>query len=200
MSAPAIPPASAPTCYLRGTNIRTINGECKIEDLKIGDELITHNGSIRPVKWVGRMSYKKSQRPWQQSILPVLISKGALGDGLPQRDLYVSQRHEMFIDGVLVMAKDLLNSTTIRISAETGATTIQYFHVMLETHDAILAEGQPAETLRSGAAHREKFENFVDYLRLYPNDSKRSLKRFAPFQKNFGVKIVFGKKMLTWVG
>ena len=72
-------------------------------------------------------------------------------------------------------------------------------HVMLETHDAILAEGQPAETLRSGSADREKFENFAEYLRLYPNDSKRNLKRFAPFQisfgqKSFALKFVVGKK------
>ena len=199
MSAPA-----SPGCYLRGTKIATSNGECKIEDLKIGDQLITHNGSIRPVKWVGRMSYNKGERPWLRSVLPVLISKGALGKGLPHQDLFVSQRHEMFIDGVLVMAKQLLNGTTIRLSAQMDATVIQYFHVMLETHDAILAEGQPAETLRSGAADREKFENFAEYLRLYPNDSKSNLKRFAPFQisfgqKSFGMKFVVGKKTTATV-
>jgi Hint domain len=163
--------SAPPVCYLEGTNIKTINGECKVEALAIGDMLITVEGHVRPVKWVGRMSYKKTNRAWQRSVLPIQISTGALGNGLPLRDLYVSQKHKLFMNNMLVSAEDLLNGETIKITTCGNAPKLTYFHVALETHDAILAEGQPAETLRTDAANREKFENFMEYLRLYPGEA-----------------------------
>ena len=86
----------SPVCYLEGTLIRTVTGEQKVEDLAIGDMLITVEDQMRPVKWIGRMSFKKSSRDWQRAILPVRIAKGALGNGLPLRDLFVSRSTSCF--------------------------------------------------------------------------------------------------------
>lgn len=178
MTAPA-----APVCYLRGTRIATPNGEREIEDLHIGDEVLTASGAIRPIKWIGRMFYPKSRREWQRRVLPVLIAKGALGNALPKRDLLVSQAHMMLIDGVLIEARFLLNGGSIRISDQTTASELVFYHIELSSHDALLAEGQPAETLRANCRHREKFANFGEYLRLYPNEGRAMPKPFAPVHK-----------------
>jgi hypothetical protein len=179
--------SAPPVCYLKGTLIKTTSGDRKIEELAIGDLLVTAEGHVRSVKWVGRMSYKKSERDWQRSVLPVQISAGALGRGLPTRDLFVSQKHKLFIDNMLVAAEDLLNGETIKISAQSAIQKLQYFHIALETHDAILAEGQPAETLRTDAENREKFENFAEYLNLYPHEDGKKLAPFAPLAKPRGM-------------
>ncbi len=179
-----------PICYLEGTHISTVVGERKIEDLAIGDLLITVEGHVRPVKWIGRMSYKKSNRQWQRSVLPVKIMAGALGSGLPKHDLFVSQKHKLFMENVLVSAEDLINGETIKIVAIDDTSKLCYYHVALETHDAIIAEGQPAETLRTDAANREKFENFAEYLRLYPNEDGKKLKPFAPLAKPRGLRML----------
>ena len=178
----------SPVCYLEGTLIRTVTGEQKVEDLAIGDMLITVEDQIRPVKWIGRMSFKKSSRDWQRAILPVRIAKGALGNGLPLRDLFVSQKHKLLLEGVFVSAEDLLNGDTVKIAASDGTIKLNYFHVALETHEALLAEGQPAETLRTDATNREKFENFAEYLRLYPNEDGKKLQPYAPIAKPRGLR------------
>ncbi len=180
--------SAPPVCYLEGTHIKTANGECKVENLAIGDRVVTVEGHLRPVKWVGRMSYKKTSRAWQSSVLPVHISAGALGNGLPVSSLFVSQKHKLFIDNRLVSAEDLLNGDTVKIAKCSDMLKLNYFHVALETHDAILAEGQPAETLRADAANREKFENFVEYLRLYPDEDGKKLQPFAPLAKPRGFR------------
>ena len=171
---------AAPICYLSGTIIRTVDGDRKIDDLQIGDLVKTLNGTARPVKWVGRLSYSKSHRDWQKKILPVLITKGALGDGLPFRNLYVSQAHMLCVDGSLIEARFLVNGTTIRISDQSLNTSLNYYHVELADHDVIYAEGQPAETLRANYRHREKFENFIEYMRLYPNEGRSMPKLWGP--------------------
>ena len=47
-------------------------------------------------------------------------------------------------DGVLIEAKDLVNGVTI-VQAE-RVENVEYFHVELETHDVIIAEGALSET------------------------------------------------------
>jgi len=64
-------------CFLRGTKIQTVPGERKVEDLAIGDLLPTVFGGIRPVQWIGRYRYKKSDpsKPWVKYARPVRITR-----------------------------------------------------------------------------------------------------------------------------
>ena len=79
-------------CFLKGTKIRTAEGERKIEDLAIGDLLPTMFGGLRPVQWIGRYPVKKSDpsKPWAESALPVRIARSALAPNVPHADLYVT--------------------------------------------------------------------------------------------------------------
>jgi hypothetical protein len=76
--------------------------------------------------------------------LPVRISTGAMAENVPHRDLYVSPDHCMFVDGSLIPAKLLINGTTV--TQPIVLTAVDYFHIELEEHDVILAEGAQAET------------------------------------------------------
>jgi Hint domain len=51
---------NATNCFLKGTTIRTVSGDRKIEDLAVGDLLPTMFGGLRPVQWIGRYPIKKA--------------------------------------------------------------------------------------------------------------------------------------------
>ena len=102
-------------CLLRGTKIRTAEGERNIEDLAIGDLLPTMLGGLRPIQWIARYPLKKSDpsKPWVKCVLPVRISRSALAPDVPHTDLYVTKGHCLFLDGLLAPAGSLINGTSI---------------------------------------------------------------------------------------
>ena len=116
-------------CYCRGTLIRTARGDSPVEALAIGDKVITAAGAARPIKWIGRRSYD-GRFARGRHLLPVCIEAGALDDNVPARDLWISPHHAMFLEGVLIEARDLLNGVTIT-QAE-SVRGLEYFHVELE--------------------------------------------------------------------
>jgi len=151
---------------LKGTKIRTAEGERAVEDLAIGDLLPTEFGGMRPVQWVGRYHYKKSDpsKPWVKDAQPVRIVRSALADNVPHADLFVTQSHAVFVDGALVTAGSLINGTTISLSAAEEFDQLEFFHIKLEAHDIVYAEGAQCETLLTVD---ERANNFADYLRKY---------------------------------
>ena len=167
--------AKALVCFLKGTKIRTASGDRKVEDLMIGDLLPTVSGEMRPIQWVARYSYKKSDpaKEWVKAARPVRIARSAIDHNVPHADLYVTTGHALFIDGVLVPAGSLINDTTITLHDAREFDELEYFHIKLESHDVIFAEGAPCETL---LAVKENARNFADYYRMYgvPKADERS--------------------------
>jgi autotransporter passenger strand-loop-strand repeat protein len=155
----------ATPCYCRGTLILTEAGERPIEDLHIGDRLMTQSGVARPIRWIGRRSYAGRFLTGNATVLPVRIDAGALADGVPQRDLFVSPLHAMFIDGALIPASALVNGASI--VQVTEIDQVEYIHLELDSHDVILAEGAPSETFIDDDS-RGLFHNAGEYRMLYP--------------------------------
>jgi hypothetical protein len=155
-----------PSCFLRGTVIRTAEGNGKIEDLAVGDLLPTVFGGVCPIQWVGRCRYRKSDpvKPWARNVMPIRIAHSALGPNVPHATLYISDAHSLLIDGVLVAAGNLVNGTTITRYEARELDELEFFHIKLERHDVIYAEGAPTETLLEDD---ESAVNFAEYLRQY---------------------------------
>lgn len=152
-------------CFLRGTRILTLQGERPIEDLRIGDLVSTVSGDPKAVKWIGRMRVDREVLR-DAARAPVKIAQGAFNGVLPHSDLYVSYRHRLLINGLLIPAGDLINGISITRAESTSSDFLEYFHVELDRHDVIFANGAPAETLQ-GDANREDFDNFDEYVALY---------------------------------
>ena len=109
-----------------------------------GDRVATLHGEARPIKWIGRRSYDGRFVRGQPLMLPVSLKRGALEENVPARDLHVSPGHAICIDGVLVPAWLLVNGVSITQAASVDKVT--YIHIELAAHEAIFADGCPAES------------------------------------------------------
>ena len=154
-------------CFVRGTRILTPDGEVPVEELAIGGNVATLSGAARRIKWIGRRAYDGRFTAGNLGVLPVRIAAGALADGVPSRDLRVSPEHALHIDGALAPARLLVNGATITQAED--VEQVEYFHIELDTHDVILAEGAPAETYID-CDNRFMFHNAGEFARLYPEE------------------------------
>jgi hypothetical protein len=153
-------------CLLRGTTIRTASGTRKIEDLVVGDLLPTLFGGERPIQWIARYPFRKSDpsKPWVKAVQPVQVARSALALDIPHTDLYLTEWHALFVDGVLIPVGSLINGTTIKPYEARELAELEFFNIKLESHDVIYAEGAPVETLLEVD---ECAVNFSEYLRKY---------------------------------
>jgi len=131
-------------CFAEGTRILTEDGEIPVERVAVGDFVPGQmSGRMRRVVWVGRrtVEVKHHPRPWD--VAPVRIRAGALAAGQPARDLRLSPDHAVLVDGALIPVRYLLNGASI---VQQRVARITYWHVELDAHDVLLAEGMPCES------------------------------------------------------
>jgi collagen type I/II/III/V/XI/XXIV/XXVII alpha len=130
-------------CFAAGTRIATTRGDVAVEHLRIGDTVCLAEGGTAPVIWLGhrRLDCRRHARP--QDVHPVRVAAHAFGLGRPARDLRLSPDHAVFVDGVLIPVRYLLNGATV---TQEDAARVTYWHVELDRHAVLLAEGLPAET------------------------------------------------------
>lgn len=131
-------------CFYPGTRLAAEHGEVEVQDVKAGTMLRTADGRVMPVRWVGRSEVSLTFAD-KLRVLPVRIKAGALTENVPARDLLVSPGHAIFIDGILVHAGAMVNGVTI-LRENNVPETFTYYHVELESHELLLAEGVAAES------------------------------------------------------
>jgi hypothetical protein len=153
-------------CFMAGTQILTPYGEVAVETLKRGDLVLTADGAVKPVIWLGRQTistlFADPIRVW-----PIRVKAGALGENLPSRDLVLSPDHALLVGGVLIHAGALVNGLSIVREGDVPEV-FTYFHVELDDHSLILAENTPAETFVDNV-ERLAFDNWAEHEALYPD-------------------------------
>jgi hypothetical protein len=137
--------ADASVCFVAGTRIATLSGEALVERLAIGDVVLTAQGNARPIVWIGtgRVLATRGRR---SAATPVIVRRGALADNVPTNDLRVTKGHSLLLDGVLIPVEELVNHRSILWDDRAQEVTI--YHIELEMHDVLLANGAPAESYR----------------------------------------------------
>jgi hypothetical protein len=176
-------PPSVP-CFLAGTMIKTPEGETRVEDLRIGDLVVDIEGTPHPVKWIGTRRYR-APLPDRVDVVPILISAGAFGRNVPDRDLYLSPLHALYMDGVLVPAGALVNEISVRRCPEIAR--IDYFHIETEAHQVILANNTPAETFIDMNS-RTMFENHAEYVKLHGRSTRQRVMRAPRLESGPGLE------------
>lgn len=155
-------------CFAAGTEITTPSGVQTVEMLQIGDLIVTADGRQVPVRWIGRQTVHKLFAG--DRARPVRVSAGALGDGLPHTDLVLTADHALILDDLAINAGALVNGATITLEPLSAlADRVTYYHIETEGHDAILANGTPAETFVDYVG-RQGFDNHAEYIALYGDE------------------------------
>jgi hypothetical protein len=174
---PTVAPVRRGGCFLPGARIKTPEGEINIEELRIGDNVLTASGEAKRIKFIGRVKVSRGRTGRWNGEGPVKISRFAIDGKAPYSDLYVSPAHAVYIDSILIPAKYLVNGVTIAADAKPEALSLTYFHIELDTHEAILAEGLAVESFQRNNPHA--FDNADEYVRLYGSPGE-PLAPFAP--------------------
>jgi autotransporter-associated beta strand protein len=154
-------------CYLRGTRLATPNGETLVEALQVGDTVTTHDGKTQTIKWIGHRRIDCARHPQPRTVWPIRIQAGAFRRQAPRQDLFLSPDHAVFADGILIPIKHLINGRTITQETRAGVT---YYHVELDQHDVLLAEGLPCESYLDNGT-RTAFANGGSITQLHPDFS-----------------------------
>lgn len=131
-------------CFARGTRIATERGDVAVEDIVPGDRVMgLLAGGWVDVVWVGsrRVDVRRHSRP--SAVAPIRVAACAFGPGVPRADVVLSPEHAVYLEGVLVPVRHLVNGSTVR---QFSAGTIDYFHVETARHDVLDVQGLPAES------------------------------------------------------
>jgi hypothetical protein len=153
------------SCYAAGTRILAARGEVRIEDLAVGDMVQVRFAGLTPIKWIGHRRIDCRRHPDPDQVWPVRIAAGAFGPDQPCRDLFLSPDHAVAIDGALIPIRLLVNGASIR--QQTAVAQVHYFHIELDRHDLLVADGLAAESyLETG--NRGMFANADAPLVLHP--------------------------------
>ncbi|WP_225028197.1 Hint domain-containing protein [Xinfangfangia pollutisoli] len=172
-------------CFTPGTLIQTARGEVAVETLRAGDLVVTRDGGLRPLSWVGRRDLSVVDLLVNPALRPVRIAAGALGAGLPVRDMLVSPQHRMLIEGpraellfgeaeVLVAALHLIGQPGI---TQDGPCAVSYVHVMFDRHEIVCSDGtwsesfQPAQRMLGAMDQGPRDE----ILTLFPDLAARDM-------------------------
>ncbi|MBU2866288.1 Hint domain-containing protein [Pacificibacter marinus] len=147
-------------CFTPGTAIATPQGEVAAEMLKEGDKVFTRDNGVQEIRWVGQKDVTAVDFARQASLAPVLIQKGALGNGLPERDLMVSPQHRVLLTSdraQLYFEEREVLSPAIHLVGMPGISQARpaqtsYIHFLCDNHEVVLSNGAWTETFQPGEA------------------------------------------------
>lgn len=143
------------TCLVRGVLVMTDRGEVPVEKLEPGCKVLTQDNGFQELIMTTSRVVEARELQRNPKLFPVRITKGALGSGLPVRDLLVSRQHRMAVKSNIVkrmFASDTALVAAIRLTEVPGihvddtVERVEYFHLIFKMHQVIFAEGAPTES------------------------------------------------------
>ena len=161
LTASAIASIDVVSCFCAGTLIQTANGDVPVEKLAVGDWIVTYAGPVRRIHWIGHRHISVASHADPDNVRPIRVRAGAFSDGRPARDLLLSPDHAVFVNSALIPIRHLTNGSSV---APAACEMVTYFHVLLDRHDVLLAEGMPCESLldTQGPAHFDNADTTPD--------------------------------------
>lgn len=131
-------------CFVAGTRILTRRGEVAVEDLQVGDEAVAMvGGGYSRIRWIGQRQVATTNADRMPKHWPMKVRAGAFAPGAPHSDLLLSPDHAVFVKGALIPVGLLENGLTV---VRAPMDMVTYYHVELERHDVLLAEGLASES------------------------------------------------------
>lgn len=146
-------------CFTPGTVIATVRGEIPVEDLQIGDKVITRDNGSQEIRWIGTKPISGMELQAKPHLMPIRIQKGSLGNGFPERDLLVSPNHKLLVTkpevGLLFNEPEVLVPAKLMVKPSDGIQPVKlngtsYIHIMFDNHEVVLSNGAWTESFQPG--------------------------------------------------
>lgn len=173
-------------CFTRNTLIKTSRGEVPIQDLTIGDEVVTLDNGLQSIRWIWSSLLDANDLRLDPNLRPIRFHAGVLGEGLPKTDLSVSPQHRVFVrsniakkmcgtDEILIPAKKLTQLDGVEIDHQ--VQKVEYFHFMFDCHELVYSNGALSESLLTGreALRAMKLDELTEIRKLFPKIGLRDL-------------------------
>lgn len=166
-------------CFSAEALIRTVQGAQAAGALSVGDVVLTRDAGAQAIRWIGKVTLSGPELAATPALRPIRIAKGALGQGLPERDLVVSPQHRILVRSkialrmfgtfeVLVAAKHLTALEGIDVADDLDSVT--YVHFLLDAHQIVFANGAETESMFTGPEALKAVGNAArdEILSLFP--------------------------------
>ncbi len=147
-------------CFCAGTLIRTPDGDRPVEEIAVGDAVLTMDEGSQPVRWVGSRALSAAELRARPNLAPIRVRAGAMGPDLPRRDMRLSPQHRVLLRSSIVArmyrSAEVLAPICKLLDAEGieragGAGGVRYRHLLFDRHQVVFANGMPAESLFLGS-------------------------------------------------
>lgn len=144
-------------CLAADCQTLTARGLQVLDDLIAGDLVLTRDQGFRPLLWVGRLQLAAERFRDAPHLSPVRIASGALGGGMPERDMLVSPQHRLLICGAQSLARFGEHEVLIPaihlvglpgISRLRPATSLSYIQLVFAEHQVIRCNGTWCESFQ----------------------------------------------------
>lgn len=178
-------------CFTSGTEIATDNGAIRIEDLRVGDRVLTRDHGYQEIRWIGARRFDSAQLGDYPELRPIRIPAGAVAPGMPARDLTVSPQHRVLLTGAVAMelGRDTeILATAIDIAEFLSAApaeqdSVIYYHILFDAHEIVWANGCWSESFHPAAATLDGLHTAQrdEILKIFPAlETEEGLRAFAP--------------------
>lgn len=176
-------------CFTPGTLIATIDGQIAIEDIKIGQLVLTADNGYQPVRWVGHRTVTQLDFASHPNLRPIILRKGVFGNA---RKMRVSPQHGMIIQTgeveQLIRAKHVAENFGGQFArVDKHCERVTYIHIMFDQHELIFAEGALTEAFYPGPVAMQALEKEArdELLILFPELAQIFTRNVDP-KKAFG--------------
>ena len=185
-------------CFTSGTLIEIREKSVPIESLCVGDAVRLYSGGMARIAWMGNRKYTYHELSVQPKLRPVRITAGALGNNLPKQDMLVSRQHRMLVSSKI--AERMFGQSDVLIAAikltalpgifiDEDVEEVEYYHLLFDQHQVIIAEGAPSESLFTGPhtlsmlSNEAREEIFIIFPKLRDLDYTMVPAAFIPAPK-----------------
>ena len=158
-------------CFVRGTAITTMRGQVPVEQLRVGDKVLTRDNGMQEIRWIG-----SSKVAGIGKMAPIRVAAGVFGPN--ERDLWLSPNHRLLRTGaeldlyfqsneIFVAAKHLLQHPGVQ---QVTCNEVEYFHILFDAHEVILSNGLWSESFHPGHQGMDGFDadTRAEVLYLFP--------------------------------
>jgi hypothetical protein len=164
-------------CFTAGTLIKTKLGEVPVEELELGDLVLTLDCGYQPVRWAGSKIVVVTNRN-----APIIFEKGTIGNDVRlsvspnHRILLRSAEAELLVGAseVLVAAKHLTMMKGVRCE---HPPVVTYVHILFDQHQIIYSDGALSESFYPGpdALNALDVDTRNEVLEIFPELAKISM-------------------------